>query len=100
MKFEIRHKGSQPGRRAVAEPLASTGVASRPALRCWRGLVDELAARGFLKACLSGPGLELAHDRGIKSGCGGLTCGRGPVTLGGHGLDQGLAGPGLARFLE
>src|SRR6266404_1867947 len=56
----------------------------------------EATPVGLLKARFFPLGRYLLGDSGVKSRCGCLAAGGGPVALLGHGLDQFLAGHGLA----
>src|SRR5206468_4049370 len=51
-------------------------------------VVDEVTAGGLLEAGLAAFGFDLALQSGIKSGCGGLTRGGGPVAFSGHGSNH------------
>src|SRR5262245_16280862 len=79
--------------------MAAGRISEGDSRRLWV-LVDELATGSFLETSLVTFDFGLSKDRGIKSSGRGLACGRRPVALGGHRLNQRLAIHGLARLLE
>src|SRR5437773_7975776 len=87
---------------SIRRKEATAGMTIFPecgSLPWWTALgPGEATPVGLLKAGFLALGGYLLGDPGVKSGSRGLAARGGPVALLGHGLDQFLAGHGLAGF--